>query len=246
MNNTPNILSCGLYGKLPAKGDFVTRRLPHDFVTAWDDWLQEGLTLSRDRFGDRWLDAYLVSPVWCFVLPAGQFGTAAIAGVIIPSIDRVGRYFPLTLAVPLGEEVNLLQLAAFGGPWFEAAEDLALSSLEDDLGFDRFDQAVADLGSPDGMPAQPPVKISASVWKVGLVPEGGPAAGLLSIAGAALGEMIGSYSIWWTAGSAEVPPSLVVRHGAPCPADYIALIDGVWQSLGPEAAGNPGTLEEAT
>ncbi|TIU04376.1 MAG: type VI secretion system-associated protein TagF, partial [Mesorhizobium sp.] len=31
----------GFYGKMPATGDFVTRRLPGDFVRAWDRWLAQ-------------------------------------------------------------------------------------------------------------------------------------------------------------------------------------------------------------
>ena len=29
----------GLFGKLPAHGDFVRRHLPRSFVTPWDEWL---------------------------------------------------------------------------------------------------------------------------------------------------------------------------------------------------------------
>ena len=28
----------GVFGKLASQGDFVTRRLPADFVRAWDRW----------------------------------------------------------------------------------------------------------------------------------------------------------------------------------------------------------------
>jgi len=31
----------GFYGKMPATGDFVTRRLPGDFVRVWDRWLAQ-------------------------------------------------------------------------------------------------------------------------------------------------------------------------------------------------------------
>ena len=41
----------GWYGKLPAAGDFLTRRLPGSFVQTWDHWLQHGLAQGRDRFG---------------------------------------------------------------------------------------------------------------------------------------------------------------------------------------------------
>ncbi len=40
------------YGKLPAKGDFITRNLPRDFIDRWDDWLQSGMHASREALGD--------------------------------------------------------------------------------------------------------------------------------------------------------------------------------------------------
>lgn len=53
----------------------------------------------------------------------------------MPSVDKVGRYFPLTIAV-------LLSSAAidFRHPWFDIAETLSLDTLDD--GFDP-----ASLGS---------------------------------------------------------------------------------------------------
>ena len=41
----------GWYGKIPATGDFITRRLPVAFIEAWDRWLQEVMGGSRDRLG---------------------------------------------------------------------------------------------------------------------------------------------------------------------------------------------------
>ena len=39
------------YGKLPAKGDFLSRNLPQEFVAAWDQWLQAGMHASREALG---------------------------------------------------------------------------------------------------------------------------------------------------------------------------------------------------
>ncbi len=91
----------GFFGKLPCRGDFVRRRVPDEFVSAWDEWLQQCLTQSREQlvnaWGDRWRDAYLSGPIWRFVLAEGVCGTGAYAGVVMPSVDRVGRCFPLTI-----------------------------------------------------------------------------------------------------------------------------------------------------
>src|SRR5262249_51991550 len=91
------LVNVGFYGKLPCRGDFLQRRAPQDFVDVWDAWLQEGLHESRQRLQEAWLNTYLTGRVWRFVLSAGVCGSGVYAGVLVPSVDRVGRYFPLTL-----------------------------------------------------------------------------------------------------------------------------------------------------
>ena len=48
--------------------------------------------------GEAWLPAFLEAPVWRFVLPPGMGGAQAVVGLMLPSVDRAGRYFPLTFA----------------------------------------------------------------------------------------------------------------------------------------------------
>jgi len=90
---------CGLFGKLPARGDFVRAGLPRGFVQPWDDWLQLVIAGSRQQLGEKWLPAWMEAPIWHFALPAGMCGDDAVLGVWMPSIDRAGRHFPLTLAM---------------------------------------------------------------------------------------------------------------------------------------------------
>ena len=97
-------------------------------------------------------NVYLTSPVWRFAIAEGVCGSGAYAGVMVPSVDRVGRYFPLTLAVQLNTEDCLLELASEAARnWFDAAEALLLSALEaHDLDLTWFDEQVLALGSPLG------------------------------------------------------------------------------------------------
>src|SRR5258708_39860674 len=90
-------MEVGFFGKLPSHGDFVRRRVADDFVAGWDAWLQRCLAQSRETLGDAWLDTYLTSPVWRFALAPTVCGAAAVAGILVPRVGRVGRYFPLTL-----------------------------------------------------------------------------------------------------------------------------------------------------
>ena len=57
----------GWYGKLPGMGDFAQRRLPEQFRSVWDNWLQAGLFELQSRQPD-WVERYLESPVWFFSL----------------------------------------------------------------------------------------------------------------------------------------------------------------------------------
>ncbi len=122
----------GLFGKLPARGDFVRLGLPGSFVLPWDAWCQHMVADSRTRLRESWLEAWLHAPVWHFALPAGQCGPDAVLGVVLPSVDRVGRYFPLTLAAVVAG-VALSDLMAAGDDFLAAAETAGLDALASDL-----------------------------------------------------------------------------------------------------------------
>jgi type VI secretion system protein ImpM len=133
----------GWYGKMPCLGDFASRRLSPEFVDAWDRWLQRSITASRANTGDEWLPAYLTSPVWRFAVMPGVLGFGAWAGVIVPSVDRVGRYFPLTLAVSLQDTRAELRAIHAEHAWFDALEHTGLAALDPDYSVDALEAALA-------------------------------------------------------------------------------------------------------
>lgn len=126
----------GWFGKLPMLGDFASRRLPEAFIRPWDDWLQASLAAAKDATGERWLDLYLTFPVWRFVIPAGLAGDAGWVGVLLPSVDRVGRCFPLTIC----EQVDSRTLDAAGLVGIDAH-----LSLLADAGIDALEAGVVDF-----------------------------------------------------------------------------------------------------
>ena len=123
----------GLFGKLPARGDFVRIGLPAHFVAPWDAWLQEMIAASQASMGSSWLPAYLESPVWRFALPAGMCGPGTAIGVMMPSVDRVGRYFPLTLAAVRHPDGFVAPDEA-AEAWLDACEAAGREALEADAG----------------------------------------------------------------------------------------------------------------
>ena len=193
----------GFFGKVRSHGDFVTRRLPASFTRSWDDWLQTGLQASREALGPDWLAIYLNSPIWRFVLAPGVCGAQAWAGVLMPSVDRVGRQFPLTVAARFAGASGTMPLPGWmaqAGDWYDRLETLALSTLSDGFSLDEFDATLRRLAAPPG--GDEPA-ISAD-----------------------------GHSLWWTQGSQLVPPCLRVHHGLPAAGSFAALLDGQWQKHG--------------
>src|SRR5204862_7359383 len=110
-----------------------------------DAWLRECLTASRAALGGQWLNVYLTSPAWRFVCAAGACGPSPVIGIAAPSVDQVGRYFPLTLVAELPPDVGLVT-ATSSTRFFEAAEQLVIETLATErVDFDRFDQGAMSL-----------------------------------------------------------------------------------------------------
>ena len=227
--------TAGFYGKLPALGDFVGRRLGRDFLTPWDDWLQLSIAASRGQLGETWLDTYLTSPLWRFVMSEGVCGDQAVAGVLMPSVDRVGRYFPLALVVPLSADRDLLAFAGEATGWFDAAEIILLSTLDDDIEFDldEFDDRVLALATPSGGAYASP-SLSAAVGdddqplRLPIASADALAGALPRLAWALMRQKFDTPSVWWTSGSEQVEPSLLVCAGLPPPESYASMLDGAW------------------
>ncbi|MES0100485.1 type VI secretion system-associated protein TagF [Mesorhizobium sp. M0019] len=135
--SAPDMILPGFYGKMPATGDFVTRRLPGDFVRVWDRWLAQHLV---PLVGSA---AWPQSTALRFLAGPASFG--ASAGIILQSADRVGRQFPLSVVARLAEAP--LQLAQ-GDEWFDSIEAAAFAAQRGELTPDELDAALTALPAP--------------------------------------------------------------------------------------------------
>jgi len=151
----------GWFGKMPAHGDFVSRRLPAAWVAAWDDWLQQQLPRSRAAHGDdAWLALYLVAPVRRFWLARGLLTPSAWLGVLMPSVDSVGRHFPFTLAVALPPARDELADALAEQGWLSAADALARQALDPMFDVAALERAVPALPAPAGAQRHAPAALA--------------------------------------------------------------------------------------
>jgi type VI secretion system protein ImpM len=138
-------LTVGFYGKLPARGDFVRAGLPRDFTDRWDDWLQSVIAGSRAQMGDSWLPAFLEAPVWRFALPSGMCGARAALGLMLPSVDKAGRYFPLAFVALSEHDIDAAESGP-GNAWLDQCEAAGRAALEQDTPPQEISEM---LGSPD-------------------------------------------------------------------------------------------------
>jgi type VI secretion system protein ImpM len=235
----PPIDRPGFYGKLPSRGDFVNRRLPAEFTSRWDAWLQDGLSSCQAELGAQWLDIYLTSPIWRFALQGGVCGEDAYLGVLVPSVDRVGRYFPLTVAVACPVQW-LPELAARMEPWFVNVEELMLETLADaPLDLEDFDRRLAELeldyaalGDVAAIAADAKRSDAGLCWQVE-VPEGTPIDRPMSaIALALAGREARGHAFWWTQGSERIAPCLAASSALPAAKPFVGLLDGSWEPRG--------------
>ena len=135
----------GWYGKLSTLGDFASRRLLPETVRALDAWLAAGMHSSQSQLGETWLPAYLGSPLQRFVLGPGVLDASWWFGVLMPSCDKVGRYFPLVVlqsrAAPPSERFALDHLEL----WWQRAAEAALETLAESVDVERFERVLSEL-----------------------------------------------------------------------------------------------------
>lgn len=249
-------VAVGFYGKLPGHGDFVRRRVSDAFVDRWDRWLQEGLDASRRTLGDAWLDVYLTSPVWRVAADAGVCGSLPFVGVMAPSVDRVGRYFPITIVTSLPREAGSLRAVSSAEEFLTRAERLIVETLaSDDVDIDAFDAGVRTLARlQTEVRATPASRLGRgalavlggapdAACRIALAASESPSSAFEQLVFMHLEALYQPAAVFWTDGSARVPPTCLLQRGLPSASGFVALLDGSfdsqWCALPIESRGEP-------
>lgn len=128
------MLAAGLFGKLPAHGDFVWRGWSDRWVSPLDQWLTEGLSALRSTVGD---DVYAQTmsqaPLW-HVWLIGSAGEC-LHGVITPTVDSAGRMFMLVAGIA-GPAADVWAVASQHPGFAAQAEAAAYDALAGGLDAD--------------------------------------------------------------------------------------------------------------
>jgi type VI secretion system protein ImpM len=214
-------MRCGLYGKLPAKRDFVSLGVPRNFLRIWEPWLDQGLRESRADMGPaEWTEAFASAPIWRFWL-GRDLCSKPIAGALMPSMDACGRFYPLTL-VGAAESGEVLAPPTVDPhfAWYDEAETFLLSTLDGNTSFDTTQEALTQLS-----------------WRIDTVGADRQDAGEpLPEREAALQKMLGALALapyeipmdqvafFWTIGGEDYPPVALMHRSMPAPRSFARLL----------------------
>jgi type VI secretion system protein ImpM len=218
---TPPAVAPGYFGKVPGRGDFISRRVPGSLRADWEAWLATLVVAARESLGPSWPDDWLTAPLWHFGIGAEFSPPHGAAGVLVASADRVGRCFPFSL-IAAASGVPDANAEGRNG-WARGAEELVLRALEDDFDPDVLDAALIALGPPAGQTG--PSSYPVGHWRLTLDGDWPRQAGAESEVAApqALG---GDQSVWYSRGSARVPSMHIRCTGLPNRAIATAMITG--------------------
>lgn len=222
----------GIYGKLPAHGDFLIRNLGSAFIDPWDEWLQFYVSASREQLGEAWLETYLTSPIWRFVLSPGVIDENMWSGLIMPSVDRVGRYFPISIARPFAARFSPVNFMYTQQQWFQQMEFFCLKALDDDLDIDELVANLDGVQTVDSDLYQPTSHLGlAGPFVVGVASsdELSLIDSLPCMLNSSLSSSLASFSLWQTHGSELIAPLVFACQGLPPASGISAMLDGQWQ-----------------
>ncbi len=223
----------GLFGKLPAHGDFVQRNLPAGFITRWDEWLQHFIAGTQEQLAENWLDIYLTSPIWRFVFSSGVIDENIWTGIMMPSVDRVWRYFPVSIVRRLPVQTNPFEFLQNQDGWFSATEELALQALDGEIQIDDLMQQLNELEmtaasdySRNGIAQE-----NQNSFQLNMEFEEQSVSSVYPmLLDSIMTQQFKSYSIWKTTGSDYIEPCFFCTQGLPDIQRMPAMIKGDWQN----------------
>ena len=219
-------LTIGIYGKLPTHPDFISDSIHGEISNELYEWGQTVLYHSQQELSEtEWLSAYLVSPIWRMCVPSTDKRKHAWIGVMVPSVDAVGRYFPLFLVFEIApKHVCVEWLFKEAATLFSILEKVSLQALQKRLSLGDVKRLLTDeLASFElGETLKAPVGVENGT---GLVTAQISSEALLSFLSTPIVQV--HSSLWWAFGEVHGRKDpLVLASNLPNSTDYQFLLTG--------------------
>lgn len=211
----------GFYGKMPCRGDFVSRSLPRGLVDGFDLWFQQGMHSAKLELNEQWQARYAIAPIWRFFIAPGVFDQHGWIGVFIPSVDKVGRQFPCLISVPVHQRIATYEQILAQDSVYLRIEDLLLDALELDFSFDHFCEQVDALAM---RPVLPPAQLLAAKGEIPVMHN--IHAMRYQYQHLDLMTSVEYPVLWMSEGTEGVEPQLLLSSGLPEPVEFARFIVG--------------------
>jgi type VI secretion system protein ImpM len=216
----------GWFGKLASLGDFAQRRVPAHWVNVCDPWLSASMRAGDELLQEHWIPVYRTAPVLRFAWAPGVVDSLWWFGLLMPSCDNVGRYFPLLITQPRArppeDRIALDHLEI----WFDHLARAALQTLSNAGGsVTELEDALHDA-PPWPTPGhnallKPQDAAPTESWLVGRqVPL---SAWLPSLAAGGLTRRLAGHSLWWRSDPSSAHGAVDLVPGLPVGAQFVAL-----------------------
>lgn len=222
-------MPCALFGKTPSKRDFIAPGAPRGFLSVWEPWMQAGLSSSKHSLDRLWQERFLTAPIWRFWLGQGICGATTL-GAFMPSLDGIGRYYPLTvLATARGGEAFVPPEMDLHADWFASAENFLLDTLEPSAGFESISAQLDALPVPQ---VQGPAGEDAALARLAATclyaaPDAGVSGATFAAFRAADWLALNAQrSFWWTQGGDGFAEQALAAQGMPPPEVFAGFLTG--------------------
>lgn len=215
------IATIGFTGKVPINADYVTRFLPPVFTEFWDHWVDEGIQESKKSLGAEWQSAFLVAPVWHISILPGILGPTGWLGVMIPSVDQSGRYYPMLVASSFSSDQHHLPASEL---ILERLEGIAIAALDEGITLqaleilcqqEKLNQSESLLCQTVASPLEG--SVSDYSFKLNLHPE----LSTLCLSGNGTSRLLGSPVCFWSSGSPFMKPAVHFFAELPEPSFFL-------------------------
>lgn len=210
----PRLLRLGYFGKTPATGDFLARNIERDVRDTFDAWLQQAMEASRKSLGDAWLQSFLTAPIWRFAA-TGLSSRGLVVGLLMPSVDKVGRYFPFAVIAELAEPKIDARILMDCDSLLSRLEPLLLTALDDDFDLDYFGHQLEGLAKRIGSKSDKPGWDAPNIAQI---------TDLATLDGSLADLDWRDASVWWTEGSDYRKAEMLFQQGLPKPTAFASLL----------------------
>jgi type VI secretion system protein ImpM len=182
--------------------------------TDWDNWIRSGMDQLRHEGGAKWQERFVHCPIWFFMCPTSMHGVLA-AGAIAPSIDRVGRYYPITVMAFSPPQAKGFANDAEVGRFFSGVRSAVIDARRIPLTVEQMEERIAQLGSPFecGAPQDSLIVDILSDLEAAGVQSTDTSVSLPGLDWRSLFTAGANTSVWWVSPMAQFRHELAVHHG---------------------------------